>query len=392
MAQRTDRIQIDSFKRSDEGYLIVNAKPTRAGIFKYINADGTVRNELRHPDEVFKQSSMDSLRSKPLTDLHPASGKVTSRNSKQLMVGFSSHEVSKTDDDFLETKIIVTDEEAIRKIESGEQAELSCGYDVDVTDESGEYKGEKYDAVQRNIKYNHIACVPRGRAGGKARIYCDNIDDATTIDFEIKLDEEEEPMTTKTMIALSVAAATIGSFKVDAITFEIDKELQPTIQPVLDRCESLTAHAVDLQSKVDAHQGTIDQLTKDAEKTMTADALNKLASDRADVLGVAGHVGLEKFDDKNNLDIKRLIITKKNEGISLDEKSDAYIEARYDAIVEQVKNDTKGFKSLSLLSVVTQPEKLTEKQKKDAEDADKSPRDKYLDNVKDLHKDTVKSA
>ena len=119
MTQRTDKIQLDGFTRDDStGFLVLNAKPTRAGIFEYRNPDGSVRKELRHPDEVFNADSMNSLKNKPFTDLHPQSGKVTTLNSKSLMVGLQTGEVTKTHDDYIETKINVTDAHQINKIES----------------------------------------------------------------------------------------------------------------------------------------------------------------------------------------------------------------------------------------------------------------------------------
>lgn len=389
MTQRTDRIHVDGFKKDNStGFLIVTAKPTRAGVFKYVNPDGSVRKELRHPDEVFNSDSMNSLLHKPLTDLHPVNGRVTTKNSKSLMVGMQSGEVKRTDDDFIQTEITVTDEETIRKIESGEQVELSCGYDVDVLDEAGEFNGEQYDAIQKNIKYNHIASVPRGRAGSKARIYCDNADDAATIDFDIKLDEEEI-MPTKTVIALSVAPASVGSFKADAINIEIDKELQPTIQPVLDRCDAMIAHITDLQSKLDTAQGTIDELKTKADKQISPEEMNNIAKERADVLGVAGHVGLEKFEDLSNADIKKAVVLKKNDGLNLDGKSDDYVNARYDSICEQIKQDTKGFKSLALLHAATASDNPKHAQHKDEDDDELSPRDQYMKDTKNMYHDTI---
>ena len=391
MTQRTDKIKLDSFARDEStGFLVLNAKPTRAGVFKYRNADGTIRNELRHPDEVFKADSMNSLKNKPFTDLHPMAGKVTTKNSKSLMVGMVTGGISKTDDDYIATKITVTDAETISKIESGKQVELSCGYDLDLIEEAGVYNGEHYDAIQTNIKYNHVASVKAGRAGAKARIYCDSADDAATIDFEIKLDEEE-PMTTKTLIALSVAAASVGTtFKADAINFEIDKELQPTIQPLLDRNDALVVFASDLQTKLDAAQGTIDELKTKADTKLSPEAMNKLVSERADIIGVAGHVGLKDFADKDNTEIKKLVVCSKNDGLNLDGQPEAYVDARFDAVVEQIKTDTKGFKSLALLSAVTQSQDPAHLDNEVDDDKDKkSARQNYLDSVSDMHHDTL---
>lgn len=387
--QRTDQIKIDGFKRDDNGFLAVNALPTRSGVFTYVNVDGSTRKELRHPDDVFDSASMATLQNKPVTDLHPQAGKVNSKNSKGLMVGFSTNKVEKTDDNFIKTTLNITDEDTIQKIETGEQLELSCGYSTDVIDESGEFNGEKYDCRQTNIKYNHIATVPRGRAGAKSRIYCDNADDAATTDFEISL-REDEPMTTKTLLALSVAAASVGVFKADAINFNIDEEIQPTIKPLMDRIDSITSHAQTLQDKVDSQQGTIDELQSKADKAVDPKELTSLVKERADILGVAGHVGLNDFDDKSNSDLKKAVVTAKNDGLDLSQKADAYIDARYDAVVEQIKQDTKAFKSLALLSAVTKPE---EGIRKDEEDEDKQDaRAKYMLDTSDMYKDTLKNA
>jgi len=393
MVQRTDKIQLDSFARDGStGFLVLDAKPTRAGVFKYRNTDGSIRSELRHPDEVFKADSMNSLKNKPLTDTHPIAGKITTQNSKNLMVGMVTGDIIKTDDDYLSTKITVTDAETISKIESGKQVELSCGYDLDLIEESGTYNGEHYDAIQKNIKYNHVASVKSGRAGAKARIYCDSADDAATIDFDIKLDEEE-PMTIKTLIAMSVAAATIGKdFKVDSIDFKIDEELQPLIKPLLDRNDALLSHAIKLQENLDAAQGTIDELKTKADVQIAPEAMNALVSERADILGVAGHVGLKDFAGKDNTEIKKLVVCAKNDGLNLDEKSDAYVEARFDAVVEQIKLDTKGFTSLAVLQAVTKPHaEPKDKNNNDEGGEEKSPRQNYLDDVSDMHLETVKT-
>lgn len=390
MSLRTDKIHLDGFARDDStGFLVLDAKPTRAGIFKYRNLDGSIRRELRKPDEVFNADSMRSLKSKPLTDLHPEGGKVNTTNSKSLMVGLVTGEVEKADDDYIGTKITVTDADAISKIEAGGQIELSCGYNTDVIEEAGEYNGERYDCIQTNIRYNHVALVKAGRAGSKARIYCDSADDAVTSDFDIKLDEER-PMTTKTLIALSVAAASVGSFKADAISLEIDKEIQPVIQPLIDRNDALVAHAAGLQTKLDALEGEMDELKTKADSKMEPEAINVLVAERADILGVAAHVGLKDFDSKANTDIKKAVISAKNDGVNLDDKPDAYIDARFDAITEQIKADTKGFESLALLQAVTQPEKVLHKDENEGDD--KSPREKYMEDTADMYQDTLKAS
>ena len=61
-------------------------------------------------------------------------------------------------------------QKAINLIESGEKCELSIGYDCEIHKEAGEYGGQPYDFVQRNIKIQHVALVECGRAGADVKV------------------------------------------------------------------------------------------------------------------------------------------------------------------------------------------------------------------------------
>ena len=58
-------------KKTPEGFVKATVAVTSIGVFTYRNPDGTTRRELRLPEEVFKQDSMDTLALKPMTLLHP---------------------------------------------------------------------------------------------------------------------------------------------------------------------------------------------------------------------------------------------------------------------------------------------------------------------------------
>lgn len=60
--------------------------------------------------------------------------------------------------------IKVFSEQMAREIESG-KVELSAGYKCDFDLTPGVFNGEAYDAVQRNIRGNHLALVSEGRCG-----------------------------------------------------------------------------------------------------------------------------------------------------------------------------------------------------------------------------------
>ena len=66
---------------------------------------------------------------------------------------------------YLKNNIIVYDQKYIDRIENGKQKELSCGYRYTPVRESGEYNGQHYDFVMKDIIGNHVALVKEGRAG-----------------------------------------------------------------------------------------------------------------------------------------------------------------------------------------------------------------------------------
>jgi len=52
---RFDSIPLPKMERTKEGYLRGQAVVSRSGVFSYMNMDGTIRGELRHPEEVFNR-------------------------------------------------------------------------------------------------------------------------------------------------------------------------------------------------------------------------------------------------------------------------------------------------------------------------------------------------
>ena len=150
---------------------------TNIGVFSYLTADGSVRRELRLPEDVFDSNSMKSMEGKPLTNNHP-NEPVNPNTAKELAVGSVSNVHS--DSYRLYATLTVTDKEAITAVNQGKRA-LSCGYTCDLEEVSGVWMGVEYDAIQTNIKYNHLALVDyKSRAGDDARIRFDSFDAVLT--------------------------------------------------------------------------------------------------------------------------------------------------------------------------------------------------------------------
>lgn len=163
MAYREDIGTLQPAKRTDDGRLIVDALFGRTGVQTYYNADGSPRVEYRPPSEVFKPASMSSLAFVPVTDDHPPV-MVSSSNSAEYTIGQVGENIRR-EGIHLAGRMTVNDATVVRKMDAGKR-EVSCGYDCDLVMQPGVTpEGERYDAMQTNIVYNHLAIVDAGRAG-----------------------------------------------------------------------------------------------------------------------------------------------------------------------------------------------------------------------------------
>lgn len=168
---RLDAMPITKAEYTEEGYLVDKPILTRCGIFEYTNPDGSIRRELRLPEEVFDPESLASYKAKPIVVTHDA-GLITKDNVGENQIGTIMSEGIK-DGDAVRAEITIFDTDEMKR--SGYK-ELSLGYNLDLDETPGVYKGQKYDAVQRAIRINHLALVENARAGEKARLNIDSRD------------------------------------------------------------------------------------------------------------------------------------------------------------------------------------------------------------------------
>ena len=186
-ATRYDTFRIPKVQKTKEGYLRGDAVGSRAGVFVYYNLDGSVRRELRHPDDIFTKASLDTLKMIPVTLDHPSEF-VNSENATYLQKGYTGETIQVQDGKII-TSLTITSQDAIDDILKGKCVELSYGYEVTLVKEDGVYNGEKYDYRQTNPVYNHLALVAEGRAGHDARVRFDN--QSSKAIFECRFDENK---------------------------------------------------------------------------------------------------------------------------------------------------------------------------------------------------------
>lgn len=168
---RLDSLPVNSTYFTEEGYLVDHPVLTSIGIFEYTNADGSIRRELRLPEEVFKPESLKTYKGKPIIITHDA-GLITKDNVGQEAIGTILSEGYQDGDD-VRAEIIIHDTDEMKSVGL---KELSLGYNLTLDETPGVWEGKPYDAVQRDITINHLALVLQARAGDQARLNIDSRD------------------------------------------------------------------------------------------------------------------------------------------------------------------------------------------------------------------------
>lgn len=168
---RLDSIPLDQTYFTEEGYLRDRPILTRVGIFEYTNSDGSIRRELRLPEDVFDPASLSSYKGKPVVISHDA-GLINKENVGEESIGTVLSEGFR-DGDNVRAEIVIHDTDAMKQ---SKMKELSLGYSLDLEETPGKWNGQRYDAIQRNIRINHLALVREARAGERARLNIDGRD------------------------------------------------------------------------------------------------------------------------------------------------------------------------------------------------------------------------
>ena len=172
--RRFDVAKFDKAEITSQGFLRIPVYAARTGIQVYRTHDGSTVKEYRPPEEVFSEKTMSSLRSAPITNEHPKV-LVNSDNAKEFVIGYTSDVVSIEDNQYLKTEAVIMDKKTIEDIQNG-KIEVSMGYEVELDETPGEFEGQKFDMIQRNIVHNHMAIVERGRAGPNVKLKLDSGD------------------------------------------------------------------------------------------------------------------------------------------------------------------------------------------------------------------------
>jgi len=314
----SDRISVPTQRTmTDAGQMHVPCKFARTGSQLYtagqlglVDVDPkTVVTVFRDEADVFDEASMESFRSAPVTIGHPkdADGKsiaVSSENSKDLQVGVLEGMPAR-DEDTLGGVLVLTAQEAIDALEDGTK-ELSAGYICDIEDVGGKY-------FQRNIRANHIAIVAKGRAGSSCRIS----------DEALELEDDS-----KVVIALLQDEAKVAT----KVTTQLTDELAVAVAATAKLTE-------DMEILTDSHTVAMDSLKVELSDAKTAATEGVI--ERCAVIENARLVAdMRDLGSKSITEIERLVVEDQMPDRDLTSKSEAYISAMFEILVDASKGET----------------------------------------------------
>lgn len=335
---RYDFVDISKAEKTPEGWIKDNPILTRSGIFEYRRADGTVQREYRPPEEVFSEDHLNSLRGLPVTDGHP--GRVHEDNDDAIVGAILTE--GKREDSNLRAEIVIHRTKRI-----GARRELSLGYSLELDETPGEINGQRYDAIQRKLRGNHLAVVTRGRAGN-ARLRLDR-EDAAEVSVKIeeesimpdptvprlvtvrldRLDYQAQPEVaaaldrTNEALAAEKAAREADKVRADSAIADATKAREDAVKAEKTRADALQAELDGLKAEVAKHP--------DAVKKAREDAVAEVR-ERLELEGVAKAHGVEVKPEMTPRAIRESVTNKLAPNVyKFDGKEDAYVQFAFDA-------------------------------------------------------------
>lgn len=340
-----DTIELDAAARvrvTSDGYLAAAPRIARTGVQLY-HGDECGRPDLdvvrvyRPETAVFSQDAMHSYAHRPVTLEHPPE-RVTADNWRKYSVGQTGDEPIR-DGGSVRVPMVLMDSAAIKAFKDGKN-QLSVGYTCDLDWESGTTAdGEEYDAVQRDIRANHLAVVAAARGGPTLKIGDDdrnketdtmNLKNVTIDGIEVQMTDTAAQVVMKAISTLNdklaVMQKTFDAFKKKAEDEEEEEETE-------------TKKKDDALKAKDAEIATLKSQLKDAE--LTPEKLDAMVADRQSVIDKALKILAKdkpQIKGKTIADVRRQVVNSKLGDVAKD-WDDNMIAASFNTLTAGIKSD-----------------------------------------------------
>jgi hypothetical protein len=351
-----DAAEVTKTRVTKDGYLVADARVSRVGLQTYTGAE-VGKPELalvtvyRPEEEVFNSDSIASYAHRPVTVGHPAEG-VTAKNWRDVARGSVGGDIVR-DGGFVRVPMTIMDQAAIDQINAGTR-EISMGYHCRLEFADGETPdGKPYQAIQRDLRMNHAAIVPRGRAGAECRIG-DSWSDFNTADERVSGgDTQRTPTPHKEMVSMKTLTIDGHSVALDDAAFiavsTIQKQLGTAVADALAKDTALATALKDHAKALSDKDGEVLKLqadhkvaidAKDAEiadlktKVATPEKIEAAAEEKRAVVDAAKPILGATFDAKGKTvaDIRRAAVAKLLGDAKVEGKTDEHVAIAFDTL------------------------------------------------------------
>jgi hypothetical protein len=254
------------WERTEDGFLRCRARVLREGVMPYARAEFTcdipdhlTADPIQMLVTVDTMSAADALRSLEGASVVVGDHEwVLPENAAAVSHGHvagAPHIVGP----YTEVDILVTEPNAIRRIETGEVQDISAGYHSTTVFEPGDWDGNHYDAKQTQLRYNHIAVIPlgHGRAGRDVKIL--NEKGAPSMNVRVKLGKTGRYINTDENGAKDVEAENAAVQESDG-SFE---STMGTLEEKNSAMEALQAEIEELKGELSTYKQRLDELMSD---------------------------------------------------------------------------------------------------------------------------------
>ena len=281
---------------SVEGFLICRNVPiARIGKIDYraadLGLDGDPNRIItvdRYPEDVFEVAAIASFEGKPVTDGHPPDT-VDPTNYGMYTKGHAQN--VRRDGDYMVADLYINDSILISEIQNGTKREVSCGYMC-------QWKPDGDGFRQTQIRGNHVAVVPRGRAGHEVSIK----DAASSEQPKTKGGETMSEFKKGLLQMFGVAAKDAKPEELEQLTAStlaaLDAEpatKAPDVEPAADEMTVKAPKGDDLGSKLDELISMVKELVKKNDRE------EKKLSDESDIDDLIERMeGKKETDDKKS--------------------------------------------------------------------------------------------
>lgn len=344
----TDTSLLSRVRRTDDGYLVAAPRVARTGIQFYSGHELDPDNEhgffdrqsiavYRPQEEVFAADAMKSYAHRPVTNGHPPK-MVDSSNWKDYAVGQTGEDITR-DGESVRVPLVLMDAATIAAVEAGKR-ELSMGYSADLVFEAGTTpEGETFEVKQTNLRMNHLAIVNAARGGAALRIG-DSLSPLRSIPTGKPLTKERKPFMKKFKLADGVLVE-LSNEDVEKLKTAIDL-LQQQILEATARANAALIELEAAKAESDANKANLVRTQTEMEKLQGEDgskqqeAFDVRVAERSELIARAGLIdGDMKTFTLSDDDIRRTIVSRKLGFEAMQNKPQAYIDARFDILAEE---------------------------------------------------------